>query len=198
MTKSELRQLYLEKRRSLSAAETASMSTAIAGRFFSEIDLLGVSALHTYIRIKERNEIDTSAIYFRLWRDHPGIHTFAPRVNAETGELEAVRFDAGTEMIENAWGITEPAGRAEAFAEEMDIVIVPLLCFDAAGHRVGYGRGYYDRFLARCRPDCVKAGLSLFGPADKIDDTHGGDVPLDAVVTPDAVHRFGPAAASGP
>lgn len=191
MTKSELRQLYLEKRRSLSAAETASMSSAIAGRFFSEIDLSGVRALHTFIRIGRSNEIDTSSIYFRLWRDRMHIRTFAPRSNAATGELESVKFDASTEFAESVWGIPEPAGGETAEAREIDLVLVPLVCFDKAGHRVGYGKGYYDRFLALCRPDCVKIGLSFFGPAEQIEDVHAGDVPLDAVITPDAVYRFG-------
>jgi len=66
-------------------------------------------------------------------------------------------------------------------------VLVPLLCFDRRGHRVGYGRGYYDRFLARCRHDCKKIGLSFFEPLAEIDDVHEGDVELNYCVTPDGV-----------
>ena len=69
-------------------------------------------------------------------------------------------------------------------------MIVPLLCFDARGHRVGYGKGYYDRFLQKCRPDCIKAGLSFFPPVKKIDDIHVADVQLDLVVTPNETFYF--------
>jgi 5-formyltetrahydrofolate cyclo-ligase len=128
-------------------------------------------------------------IYFRLWRDHPEIKVFAPRVDAATGELKSVGFDADTEFTESSWGIREPVGDP-ADPDGLDLVIVPLLCFDLSGHRVGYGKGYYDRFLAKCRPDCLKIGLSLFPPIDEIEDLHDGDVPVDLCITPDEVFRF--------
>ena len=163
------------------------MSGLIADRFFNEVGVGGVGSLHTFIRIAKFNEFDTSMIYFRLWRDHPEIMTSAPRL--ESGELAAVPFGPDTEMIESDWGIREPPGEP-IDPVEIDLVVVPLLCFDRAGHRVGYGKGYYDRFLARCRPDCRKIGVSLFPPIDEIEGIHDGDVPLDAVVTTNEVHTF--------
>ncbi len=73
----------------------------------------------------------------------------------------------------------------------IDWVLVPLLAFDRRGHRVGYGKGFYDRFLAGCRSDARKIGLSLFAPVVAIDDIGSQDVALDAVVTPDRVWTFG-------
>lgn len=70
------------------------------------------------------------------------------------------------------------------------MVLVPLLSFDRRGHRVGYGKGYYDRFLRKCRPDCQKVGLSIFEPIDEISDANENDEPLDAAVTPTATIRF--------
>lgn len=189
MTKSELRKKHLEKRSRLSIAEASAMSNDIAATFFAEIDLAGVRNIHTFIRLRKFNEIDTSNIYFRLWRDHPHIKTFAPRMNAATGELESVHFDAETDFTENGWGIREPVGNA-ADPAELDIVIVPLLCFDTRGHRVGYGRGFYDRFLARCRPDCRTVGVSYFPTEPEIADITENDVPLDACVTPNRLFRF--------
>ncbi|QQS31920.1 MAG: 5-formyltetrahydrofolate cyclo-ligase [Acidobacteriota bacterium] len=189
MTKSELRKKYLEKRSRLTVAETVEMSGAIAERFFAEVDLAAVRNVHTFIRLRKFNEIDTSNIYFRLWRDHPHLKTFAPRMNAATGELESVRFDAETDFTENDWGIREPLGDA-ADSAELDLVIVPLLCFDTRGHRVGYGKGFYDRFLARCRSDCQKVGVSYFPPETEVSDTTENDIPLDACVTPNRLFRF--------
>ncbi|MDH3493028.1 MAG: 5-formyltetrahydrofolate cyclo-ligase, partial [Acidobacteriota bacterium] len=72
----------------------------------------------------------------------------------------------------------------------LDFVLVPLLCFDRRGHRVGYGGGYYDRFLAKVRPDCLKIGLSFFGPVDEIEDVHEGDIRLDYCVMPERIYDF--------
>ncbi len=190
MKKAELRRLYLDKRRALSPGEVARMSSQIAERFFNEVDLAAVKTLHTFIRIAKFNEFDTSMIYYRIWHERRGIATFAPVTDRETGELEARYFDDAVALTENDWGIREPAGTEKADPTEIDLVIVPLLCFDESGHRVGYGKGFYDRFLARCRPDCLKVGVSLFPPVAAIDDIHDLDVPLDLCITPDRTYRF--------
>ena len=67
---------------------------------------------------------------------------------------------------------------------------MPLLCFDAAGHRVGYGKGFYDKFLSKCRPDCTKIGLSYFPPVEAIAATGGHDIMLDICVTPEKTYQF--------
>ena len=69
------------------------------------------------------------------------------------------------------------------------MVLVPGVCFDRDGHRVGYGKGFYDRFLKTCRPDCVKIGLSFFEPVEKIDDVHNGDIALDFLVSAESEPR---------
>lgn len=190
MRKSELRKVYLEKRRALSPGEVARMSSQIAERFFNEVDLAAVKTLHIFIRIAKFNEFDTSMIYYRIWHERRCIATSAPLTNRETGELDARYFDEETVLAENDWGIREPAGTEKADPREIDLVIVPLLCFDEGGHRVGYGKGYYDRFLAHCRPDCMKLGVSLFPPVAAIEDIHESDVPLDLCITPDHTFRF--------
>ncbi len=190
MKKAELRRLYLDKRSSLSPAAVATASEQIAQRYFNEIDHRRVKRLHTFIRIPILNEFDTSNIYFRLWQERFEVETYPPRINAESGEIESIEFDSDTPMFENAWGIREPEGKEKAEPEEFDLVIVPLLCFDLAGHRVGYGKGFYDRFLARCRTDCLKLGVSLFPPVEAIEDVHSGDIRLDICITPDRKYRF--------
>ena len=71
-----------------------------------------------------------------------------------------------------------------------DLIIVPLLAVDAQGHRVGYGKGFYDRFLSKCRPDCLKVGLNYFEPDERIVDVGEHDIKLDACVTPTEVFCF--------
>ena len=75
--------------------------------------------------------------------------------------------------------------------EKIDVVFIPLLAFDQKGHRVGYGKGFYDTFLARCRPRTLKVGLSLFEPElGNIEDVHEKDIALDYGVTPNKVYTF--------
>lgn len=87
-------------------------------------------------------------------------------------------------------GIPEPVGGTVTEPSEIDLILMPLLAFDKRGHRVGYGKGFYDRFLRSCRADCIKAGLSLFPPEEKIDDVAEFDQPMTMAITPESVFRF--------
>jgi 5-formyltetrahydrofolate cyclo-ligase len=67
---------------------------------------------------------------------------------------------------------------------------VPLLAFDEKGFRVGYGKGFYDRFLKQCKDGGIKIGLSYFNPIDTIEDAGEFDVPLNFCITPQKVYVF--------
>lgn len=191
VTKSELRKLYLEKQKALSTEERTAKSRRIAERVFENIDLGGARTLHCFIPIEKFNEIDTMPIFERLWREFPRVQTVVPRVDLESGEMRSLKFASETELVKNAWEIYEPAHHESVEpAGEIDMVLVPLLCIDRHGHRVGYGKGFYDRFLGKCSPGCFKIGLSYFAPVDAIEDVHTGDVSLDLCVTPDGVTIF--------
>ena len=190
VTKSELRQIYLRKRRSLSDGELVLQSSQIAESFFESINLITVKTVHTFIPIKKFNEIDTAFIYKRIWSDFSHILTVAPRVDHESGSMTHFAFTTKTALVENKWGIREPADGKEVDQAAIDLVIVPLLCFDERGYRVGYGKGLYDKFLARCRPDCIKVGLSYFPPVAEIADIDPFDIRIDQCVTPDKALIF--------
>ena len=84
-------------------------------------------------------------------------------------------------------GHPEPTDNLFVSPQQIDLVLIPLLVFDQRGYRVGYGKGFYDRFLAQCRPDAQKIGLSLEPPVTVIDDVDDYDVALDGCVMPDGV-----------
>ena len=191
MKKSELRKIFFERRMALSAAERAEKSSLISELFFTAVDLAGLKTVHSFIPMVDRGEVDTSLIIHELWAKRPEVQIVVPRIDPETGELESFAYTAETELRENRWGVREPAGGEPADPQDIDLVIVPLLCFDGRGYRVGYGKGYYDRFLSRCRPDCINAGVSFFPPIEQIDDLHAGDLPVDLTITPDLVYRSG-------
>ena len=189
MTKSELRKNYLAKRHALSAEELATNSRQIANRFFGNIDLTAIKTIHTFIAIEKFNEVDTSVIYTRIWRDFPQIRTLAPVTDLDSGVVEHFKLDASTGLVESRWGICEPVGGESVDAAEIDLVLVPLLCFDERGGRVGYGKGFYDTFLSRCRSDCLKVGLSYFPPVETIDDVGEHDMPIDSCITPERFYE---------
>jgi len=189
MNKAELRQQYLEKQKMLSEEERHSASSRIADHFFSGFDLAGVRILHAFIPIEKFNEINTRIIFAKLWRDFPHIETVVPRVDFKTNSIHNLKFTHETELVRNAWDIDEPGHDELVETSSIDMVLVPGVCFDRDGHRVGYGKGFYDRFLKTCRPDCVKIGLSFFEPVEKIDDVHNGDIALDFLVSAESEPR---------
>ena len=187
MTKSELRKIYLAKQTSLLREERTRKSQKIADRFFETFNLSEIDLLHCFIAIEKFNEIDTTLIFRRLWEEFPHITTVVPRVDFKTGEMQNLKFTSDTELVENVWKIHEPSHDEFIETDKLDMILVPLLCFDNVGHRVGHGKGFYDKFLSRCRRDCIKVGLSYFEPVEEISDVNELDVKLDFCVTPDEI-----------
>src|SRR6478672_4241770 len=162
-------------------------SAMIVANFFDNFDLSKIKVVHCFISIERFGEVDTRQIFQRIWSDFPAITTVVPRVSHETEEIESLTYQIDTELLHSSWQIGEPTHDDRVDPSELDMVIVPLLCCDVSGHRIGYGKGYYDRLLLRCRPDCQKIGFSMFPPIEKIPETHEGDVRLDACITPTSV-----------
>lgn len=190
MLKAGLRQTYIQKQKALSPAEHQRMSEQIADNLFVSVPIKDVGAIHLFLPIKKNNEIDTRHIYERLWHKHPQIRTFVPRVDFENNEIESVEFRKDSNLITNKWGISEPVSGSTLEPKDLDLALIPLLCFDRRGNRVGYGKGFYDRFLAKCRHDCLKVGLSHFEPVNKILDINKHDVGLNLCITPENLYKF--------
>ncbi len=187
MTKVELRKIYLGKQRSLSPFEQKRKSEQIATIFFRHFDLAKINFLHCFVAIEKFNEVDTLLIFQKIWLEFPQIETLVPRINFQTNEIENLKFTETTKLFKNTWEIDEPTGNELVETEKIDIVLVPLLCFDVQGFRVGYGKGFYDRFVKNCLTDCLKIGLSYFAPVTEIYDAQNFDVKLDFCITPEKV-----------
>ena len=112
-------------------------------------------------------------------------------MDSNTRTLSSILLTKDTQLINNAWGIPEPKQGVIITPETIDVVFVPLLAYDKYGNRIGYGGGYYDRFLSECRGDTLKIGLSYFAPASDFSNLcHLNDFPLDLTVTPTSVYQF--------
>ncbi len=189
MTKAELRKAYLTKRNLLSTAECLAFSHRLCENFFAHMDLSFVRVLHVYLPIEKNHEPDTRLIIDRIRREFPHIQLAVPRIT-KNGELENFFFEGFHQLKTNSWGIPEPQEGKLVTSTEVDLVIVPLLTVDRRGNRVGYGKGFYDKFLSQCKPSCRRVGLSFFKPVEEIEDLHAYDIPLTHLVTIEDVIVF--------
>lgn len=191
MNKAALRQLYLQKRKAMASEAVHEQSLLIKQRFFESIDLSNVHYLHTFLPILKQQEINTLLIVDELRATYPHIKLVVSRSLPETGELEHYLYDS-TQLELSKWGIPEPIPNhiTRVAEESIDAVLVPMLVADEQGNRVGYGKGFYDRFLQKCRPDIQKIGLCFEEPILQIADTNALDIPLSVVVSPLKVFVF--------
>ncbi len=188
MTKQEARNVMKEKRLSLTVGERNRMDDLILIHF-QQLSLPDLFYVHTYLAIKENNEIETDHLLHYLEFRNPEIKIVIPRV--EQDELVHVEYDETVEVVTNKWGIPEPVNGQTVSEKEIDLVFVPLLAFDENGCRVGYGKGYYDRFLRNCRADVLKIGLSYFDALSPLSDSKDFDIPLTHCITPHRIYEFG-------
>ncbi|CAN5775687.1 5-formyltetrahydrofolate cyclo-ligase [soil metagenome] len=189
MTKNELRQLYKEKRKALTAAEKDKLEDLMLIQF-QRLDIDIPALIMTYAPIQKENEFDPQLITDYCFFKNPEQQLFYPVIEQKDNSMYSVIVNDQTLFAPNKFGIDEPVGALPMFPEEIDLLIVPLLAFDRNGNRVGYGKGYYDRFLKECRDDAVKIGFSFFEPEKKIDDIKKYDVKLDHCITPTDIYNF--------
>ena len=183
--KTFLRSHYKKKRLSLTKQEVDHLSQRVC----KQLDKLSIWRLkhyHIFISISKYNELDTSSIINKLKSEKKII--IVPKIS--NNELVHIAINDETEFGLNEYGIKEPNDGNHFIIENLDIIFIPLLAFDIEGHRVGYGKGYYDRFLKLTNNSTLKIGLSFFDPINKIQDIDDNDVKLDYCVTPKQVHKF--------
>lgn len=147
--------------------------------------------VHLFMPISDNKEVDTFSI-LEYFKDHePALKVVIPKTNFERMEMENILFDpVYTVLGRNKQGIPEPIHGQRISSQHIDVVLMPLLAFDHAGNRVGYGKGFYDRFLTGCRADVQKIGLSFFEPVEQVIDINEFDKRMDACVTPDRIWEF--------
>lgn len=185
-TKKELRSRYLKLRSELSDQERDKASLSIANQLL-KIPIWDHDYYHIFLQIAEQMEVDTSYIITLLQgRDKEIV---VPRISGPM-QLEHVLLTDNTRFRKNKWNIPEPEKGLQVPVDQIDVVFVPLLAFDKNGHRVGYGGGFYDKFLSRCKPGTLKVGLSFFDPLEEIPEREAHDVPLDFGITPEATYSF--------
>lgn len=187
MNKKELRAKYKVLRTQLSPEDIEDKSLAIANHAVKS-EFWNKLYYHIFLPIIEHKEVDTEFLLQVLAGKDKEI--VVSRSNFETRKMTHFLLTDNTKFKKNEYNIPEPVDGIEVPSSKIDVVFVPLLAFDKKGHRVGYGKGFYDNFLAECKPEALKIGLSFFEPEAEIIDVFDTDVKLDFCITPDKVYSF--------
>lgn len=185
MTKSELRKIYKSKRKELSSQEVNETSLRILENLKS-MSIWENSTFHIFLPILNQNEINTLPIIDYLFGHKKQV--IVP--NVENDRMLSCLIDENTEFESGKFNVPEPKYFQLFDPQKIDVIFMPMMICDKKGNRIGYGGGYYDRFLKDCRNDTVKIGLNFFEPIEEIQDVFELDVPLDYCVTGDEVVSF--------
>lgn len=185
--KKELRLHYKNLRTALSESDIEEQSLAVANNLI-KMPIWDKTYYHVFLPITEQKEIDTEFILHLLSGKDKEI--VISKSDFETREMTHFLLTDNTKIKKNEYNIPEPVNGLPVPVENIDVVFVPLLAFDVFGNRIGYGKGFYDKFLARCKSETVKIGLSFFESVPQIDDVFESDIKLDYCVTPLKIYTF--------
>lgn len=187
MTKKELRIKYTNLRQQLTEIEIENKSLAIANQLL-KLPIWQKNWYHIFLPIMEKKEINTEYILHILRGKDKNI--VLPKADFLTLKMEAVLLTDTTQIKKNNYGIAQPEKGIVIPPEEIEVVFIPLLAYDTIGNRIGYGKGFYDKFLAECLPTTLKIGLSFFPPETIFNTVFTTDIPLDFCVTPTKIFAF--------
>ncbi len=187
MTKPQLRKAYKVLRKGLSSEDVEELSLKIANQLLT-MKVWDKSFYHIFLSIVEYNEVNTDYILNILSGKDKNI--VLSKSDFDNHKMTHYLLTDSTRIKKNEYNIPEPVDGIEIDSAKIEVVFVPLLAFDQSGHRIGYGKGFYDLFLSQCKPETLKIGLSFFKPETAFSDISQHDIGLDFCVTPEAVYDF--------
>ena len=187
LKKDIVRKTYLKKRYSLPSAEFEKYSSRLIQNTIELIKKYELKCVHCFLPIHTKDEINTLPIIQYCWKNN--IKVVVPVSNFREGTMRNAAFSPDT-ITKQAKYNTEPTDPIWIESDNIDLVITPLLAFDLKGYRVGYGKGFYDRFFSSLHKDVKKIGISLFSPCEVVEDINEHDVPLTCCVTPNKNYSF--------
>ena len=185
MLKSELRKIYKAKRLALSSKDKSTKEKHIISSLLTNFDFSN-SSVHVFLPIEKLKEIDTFPILRSLF--DLKCRVFTSIINS-IDKMDSIELFNDTKFEFDKWGIPVPENCKELYKGSFETILVPLLYCDSNGNRIGYGKGYYDRFLKQ-HPKSNFIGLNYFDPDTDIEDVEQFDVKLTQLVSPNNVYRF--------
>ena len=152
--KSELRARMLKLRKSIDEEDWETRSETIINELKKIPEFIASDVIHCFVSMNDRKEVNTHSLLNDLISS--GKKVIVPVTDFETGELKHSELKSFQDLKENKWGVLEP-DEIHPPTKEMDMILVPLLAVDKDFNRLGYGKGFYDRFLKK--ENAVKVGL---------------------------------------
>lgn len=183
MDKSQLRQMVKKQLEELNDEYFAKGCEEIHKHLFSQGHWNKAKTIA--VTVSRGREIDTKAIIEKAWAE--GKHAVVPKCNPKSNEMSFRKIDTFQQLETVFFGLQEPivSKTISVEPEDIDFMIVPGLCFDREGYRIGYGGGYYDRFLERYHQDTISLAFS-FQLVNKIPrEPH--DIPVQGIITEQGV-----------
>ena len=179
------RQLFKKHRSELTDNEVKDLNKAIFINLL-KTDLFKKTYYHIYLSNSLNNEVETDEVIKLLFKKNKRV--YVPKIMGEN--LIHIEINKNTSYSENQFSVREPSSANTSDPKIFDVVFIPLLAYDKSGERVGYGGGYYDRFLLNTKKNVLKVGLSFYEPVEKILNVEEHDIKLDYVITPKIVYNF--------
>jgi len=180
--KKEIRHQIISLRLTLSADEVRLKSARITDLTLNLPEWQRAKKVMIYLPF--RKEVDTTGLISRAFAE--GKHVVIPACRENPRRIIASRLlDIAEDLTPGAWGILEPKPEAlrQVCPSEIDLVLVPGVAFDRCGNRLGYGAGYYDRFLRTLRPNVKAMALAFQLQVLEQIETKEHDSPVDMLVT---------------
>lgn len=179
MNKFYIRKIMQEKRNALCIQEKEKFDRAIFQKVVNSREYNRAKSIFIFVSYK--NEVDTHSIIRAALKE--GKLVCVPKVIYKSGYMEAIRIYSFDELVEGAYKILEPKnGNLKVKEEYIDVSYVPGLAFDKRGGRIGYGGGYYDRFLSKLRNNSLKIGIGYdFQILEEV-SMEAHDIYMDSVI----------------
>ncbi len=187
MEKKRLRKKYKELRAGLSKERIDEKSVDIANMSLA-LDIWNYQYYHLFLPIFKQKEVDTSYLLNILQGKDK--HVLVSKSDFTTNTMKHYLLTDATRFVVNEYGIPEPEDGIEIDPEKIEVIFIPLLAYDTKGNRVGYGKGFYDRFLSTCKKDVVKVGVSFFEAETEEISVRDTDIPLDYCISDAQLYTF--------
>ena len=190
MDKSAIRKEYRELRKAISNEKREEYSERISNHV---LDFLIsnpiIRHIHIFLPIPKLHEVNTFPLLEKL--QHLGYVLYTSYINPDSKVMETLEITYAKEFKPDTFGIPIPKDMIKTDSGQIQMVLIPLLAFDKNGNRVGYGKAYYDQFLATLSNEIIKVGLSFFNPIPEI-PVEPHDIRLDICITPEVKYLFNP------
>lgn len=180
-SKEALRDRLRRRRSRISESDYSAYSSKIMATLRQQREYRSAHVIHCYVSMNDRREVDTHSLIKAMIGE--GREVVVPVTHSEDRTLSHFALSSFDELAPSKWGVLEPGAKVDnkRTPPDLELVVVPMVGGDEQGHRIGYGGGFYDRFLNNVQ--CPAIGLCFEQNMVPSLPTGDHDVPLDKIIT---------------